>query len=139
MKSLAWGVVRQNTLLHKMVDGQCWEGGREAFLVSKYNRLCKSSYSYHEEYLRRGGHLQEVLVIMKILNSHVLCGGSNEPSALTARSVGLKTPSWSQLGSPVEKKNVTPEDVRAYPMTAHRVSRNGGRLKGNIKNFDSES
>ena len=82
--------------------------------------------------------LQEMLVVMKILNRLVLCGDSNVPCVLTARSVGLKTPSWSQLGSSIEKK-VTPEDVRPHPMLASRVSRSGGRLKGNMKNCDCDT
>jgi len=41
-------------------------GGEGVFLFSKYNRLCTSSFIYHEEYLVRGGHLQEMLLMMKI-------------------------------------------------------------------------
>jgi hypothetical protein len=58
----------------------------------------------------------------------VVCGGNNEPSVLTARSVGLTTPSLPQVGSSLEKK-VTAEEVRPYSTTAVSVSRSGGRLK----------
>ena len=70
--------------------------------------------------------------------SSVLCGGSNEPSVLTAQSLGLTTPSMAQVGSSVGLK-VNPEDVRPYPMPALSVSKSGRRLKENIEKCDSDS
>jgi len=60
--------------------------------------------------------------------SSVLCGGSNEPSAVTDQSVGLTASSMAQVGSSLGQK-VNPEDFRPYPMPALSVSRSGGRLK----------
>jgi hypothetical protein len=46
--------------------------------------------------------------------SSVLCGGSNEPSVLTAGAVGLTTSSVAQLDRSVGNK-VTLEDVSPHP------------------------
>jgi len=74
------------------------------------------------------GHLQEMLLVMKILKWHpsYVVGVMN--TVVTAWSVGLTTPSVAQVGSSVEKK-VTPEEVRPYPRTAPNVS-TSGRQKG---------
>jgi len=71
--------------------------------------------------------------------SSALCGGSNEPSVVTAQTLGLTTPSMAQVDTSVGLK-VIPEDVRPYPMPAPRVSRSVGLQKEeNIKNCDSDS
>jgi hypothetical protein len=128
---------------HAVKQNDWWKantGGGEVYWSQKYNRLCTSSFTYHAEYLGRGGHLQEMLLVMKLLKSHLfhVVISMNHLSVLTARPVGLTAPYWSQLGSSVEKK-VTPEDVRSYPMSARSVSRSGGPLKENIKNCGSDS
>jgi hypothetical protein len=75
------------------------------------------------------GHFQGMLLVMKILNWHCLCGGSNEPLVITGRSVDLRASSMAQVGSSLEKK-VTPEQFRPYQRAVPSVSRSGGRVKG---------
>lgn len=62
----------------------------------------------------------------------VVCGGRNEVSVQTERSVRLTGKSRQLL-----EKKVTPEEVRPYPKAAPRASRSAGRLK--IKTKDSDS
>jgi hypothetical protein len=68
------------------------------------------------------------LNVDNLKSSSALCGGWNEPSVLTAQSLGLTAPSMAQVGTSVGLK-VTPEDVRPCPMPAPSVSRNFGRQK----------
>ena len=76
LKLLAWGIFRQNSLLHKVTEG--WSllggGGIEEVKYSwseNYYCLSTSSFIYHEEYLR-SCLLQEMLVMMKFLNRRLL-------------------------------------------------------------------
>lgn len=59
--------------------------------------------------------------------SPIGCGGSNEPSILTALSVGL-TSSIAQVGSSLGRK-ATPEHICPRPRAAPTVSRNDGQVK----------
>lgn len=61
----------------------------------------------------------------------ILCVGSNEPSILTARSVGLTASSQAQVGSSLESDPTTGLSV---PKAAPSVSRSGA---AKIKNSDS--
>ena len=65
------------------------------------------------------------------------CGGSSEPSVLTARSVGLKTSSMAQVGFSLEKK-VSPQQVLPYLRAATSIAEVRG-IAGKIKNSDSDT
>jgi hypothetical protein len=57
----------------------------------------------------------------------IICGGSKEPSVLTAKSRDLTS---TYAGSSLEKK-VTPKQVYPYPRAAPGVSLGSGRVQGN--------
>jgi len=66
-----------------------------------------------------------------------VCGGSSEPSVLTARSVGLKTSSMAQVGFSLEKK-MSPQQVLPYLRAATSIAEVRG-IAGKIKNSDSDT